>query len=452
MGHLFMPAARRPIPKGATFTERDGQRIARWTDRQGRSCTGEVLATPDGDRVVVRGKSWFVRYRDAFGVMRTVATGVRDESAARAVLVELEKRTERVRSGILSPEEDAAADHRRSEIGQHIEKYLASLRARGDGERHVRNQKRLMGAVFSECCMRSLADVRRETIESWLTTGANAMRSARTRNTYVGSVRGFMRWCVETGRLLVDPTARIRRANEAADRRRQPRALSEDELVRLFDAARRRPLEEALRFNRGWRKNQRGARLRPATREKLIKLGLERATIYRTLVLTGLRVGELASIRVCDVILDGGRPYIALAAQHEKNRHGSSVALRGDLAADLRRWVEGRDGAEPLFAVSGGLLKVFDRDAAYAGIAKRDDRGRTICLHALRHSFATMLSRAGVTPRTAQAAMRHSSIDLTMRVYTDARLLDVSGALVALPKLELGGGIRNDAFAEGGRT
>jgi hypothetical protein len=45
-----------------------------------------------------------------------------------------------------------------------------------------------------------------------------------------------------------------------------------------------------------------------------------------------------------------------------------------------------------------------------------------------------MLSKAGVSPRVAQAAMRHSSIDLTMNVYTDPRLLDVQGAVESLPE------------------
>jgi hypothetical protein len=35
--------------------------------------------------------------------------------------------------------------------------------------------------------------------------------------------------------------------------------------------------------------------------------------------------------------------------------------------------------------------------------------------------------------------MRHSSLDLTMNVYTDPSLLDVAGALEALPDLALGG-------------
>lgn len=50
--------------------------------------------------------------------------------------------------------------------------------------------------------------------------------------------------------------------------------------------------------------------------------------------------------------------------------------------------------------------------------------------------------RAGILTPTeatiaAQAAMRHSRIDLTMNVYTDPKLLDVHGALDALPKLPL---------------
>lgn len=42
-----------------------------------------------------------------------------------------------------------------------------------------------------------------------------------------------------------------------------------------------------------------------------------------------------------------------------------------------------------------------------------------------------------MTLRTAQAAMRHSDPSLTANVYTDPRLLDVSGAVNSLPGLPL---------------
>jgi len=92
---------------------------------------------------------------------------------------------------------------------------------------------------------------------------------------------------------------------------------------------------------------------------------------------------------------------------------------------------------EPLFSVPRNLINSFNLDLAAAGIPKEDERGRTLDLHALRHTFGTHLSKNGVAPRTAQAALRHSSLDLTMNVYTDPSLLDVARALEKLPELLL---------------
>src|SRR5262249_30988575 len=148
--------------------------------------------------------------------------------------------------------------------------------------------------------------------------------------------------------------------------------------------------------------------------------------------------------------------YIALDAGEEKNREGNEIVLRDDLAEDLRQWlaeelarlqVEARERGEPipfrlpgdrkLFRVPAGLLRIFNRDLKMAGIPKKDERGRTLDVHALRTTLATLMNKAGVVPRTAQAAMRHSDIRLTMETYTDPKLLDVRGALDALPPLSL---------------
>jgi len=168
-----------------------------------------------------------------------------------------------------------------------------------------------------------------------------------------------------------------------------------------------------------------------------------------------------------------------LNARDEKNRRGSEIPLRTDLAADIRSWLADRlawaqqaardadepipaalPGDEPLFDVPDGLIRIFDRDLVFAGLAriekrggkevvvKTDDRGRTIDIHALRHTFGTHLSKAGVPLRTAQAAMRHSDPSLTANVYTDPKLLDVAGAVASLPDLPLGGvGERTAAVA-----
>ena len=158
-------------------------------------------------------------------------------------------------------------------------------------------------------------------------------------------------------------------------------------------------------------------------------------------------------------------------AADEKNREGNSIVLRNDLTADLQDWLadklrrlqaEAQEANAPiptrlppdtaLFNIPSQLVKILDRDLVEAGIArrvkvdekwiidKRDDRGRSLDVHALRTTFGTLLSKGGVAPRTAQAAMRHGDIRLTMGVYTDPKLLDVHGALAALPLLSLRNG------------
>jgi integrase len=428
MGTVFKPQLTRPIPPHAEIVDR----TAHWRNAHGKKCEAPIRTTKSGDKIVTESSKYLARYRDGSGVVQTVATGCSDLMAARAVLADLQRRAELVKSGVLTPAQDSVADHKRFTIAGHVAAYIASLHARGNCPRHCATVERLLKTLIAGCRFRTLADIRREPVERWLSGPENAKRSARTKNTYRNAIVWFCNWAVDNDRLVANPVARVARFNERVDRRRQPRALTPDEILRLLDAARRRPLMEALKFNRGWRRNQPGARLRPETRAKLERLGLERALAYKTMLLTGLRLGELASVRVCDVHDD----HIDLDASKEKNRRGSKIPLRPDLARDLRQWIgDRRDG--PLFRLSINQVKIFDRDLKLAGIEKRDERNRTACVHSLRHSYATLLSRAGVAPRVAQAAMRHSTIDLTMSVYTDPKLLDVAKALDALPDLRI---------------
>jgi len=72
-------------------------------------------------------------------------------------------------------------------------------------------------------------------------------------------------------------------------------------------------------------------------------------------------------------------------------------------------------------------------------IDKRDERGRTVDVHSLRHTFRYALECGGSC--TANGTSRHAVIrrsDLTMNVYTDPKLLDVAGAMNSLPNLPLG--------------
>ena len=166
---------------------------------------------------------------------------------------------------------------------------------------------------------------------------------------------------------------------------------------------------------------------------------------------------------MADLDLDVEQPYAELAAKNAKSGRGARLPLRADLVEDLRanlveellahlaeklaqyRRQALKDGraevpmalpaGTKLFHVPQDLVGIFDRDLVAAGIKKTDVDGRTLDVHCLRHTFATLLAKAGVVPRMAQELMRHSDIRLTMNVYTHLQLVDTAGAVEALPSI-----------------
>ncbi|NOX54532.1 MAG: site-specific integrase [Planctomycetes bacterium] len=159
------------------------------------------------------------------------------------------------------------------------------------------------------------------------------------------------------------------------------------------------------------------------------------------MILTGLRRGEVASLTVGALGLDQASPYVCIEGKHAKSGRAAMLPLRDDLADDLRKHVDRlADGGQsiqdaPLFNAGRNFLRTFNLDLASAGIAKRDAQGRTVDVHCLRHTYATLLARNGVSPSVAQKLMRHSDIRLTMNTYTHLDLADTAGAAVALPAI-----------------
>jgi len=70
-----------------------------------------------------------------------------------------------------------------------------------------------------------------------------------------------------------------------------------------------------------------------------------------------------------------------------------------------------------------------------AGIPYEDERGRVVDFHALRMTFITNLSLAGVSPQAAQRLARHSDINLTMNTYTQIGVDSQASAVESLPAL-----------------
>jgi integrase len=499
MGTVFKPFVTRPLPQGAEVVTRAGKRVAVWADAAGKKRQAPVTAgdTPrlreragtytaqyrDGAGVVRRVPTGCKSLDAARAVLTDLES--RAEKVRAGIVTAAEAAVADFADAPVVEHVDAYLD--------------ALARKRGKGARratsrqHVANVDYTLRLVVGECGFRRLRDLNRDAVDRWVhrllelpdidaTTNDTTPRrpAARTVNAKLATLTAWGNWLVDSGRLTANPFTKLTKhvgLDEADDVRRQRRALTGDELRRLLTVARLRPVAEFGRpkvrvvddtrpatSRATWKRAEltfdtivaaadRGrGRLRPDVVERLERDGRERALLYAVLVTTGLRKGELAALTVGDVLLDDGQPVIVLPGADAKNGQRATLPLRPDVAAELREWIA--DEAEAvcrqrvgvagitvprgdarLFTVPAGLVRILDRDLAAAGIPKRDDRGRTVDVHALRHTFATHLVAAGVAPRTAQAALRHSTLELTMQHYTDPRLLDVAGALAALPAL-----------------
>ena len=65
----------------------------------------------------------------------------------------------------------------------------------------------------------------------------------------------------------------------------------------------------------------------------------------------------------------------------------------------------------------------------------RDEAGRVLDFHSLRHTCGSWLAARGVHPKVIQRIMRHSTITLTMDRYTHLFKGDETAALATLPDL-----------------
>jgi integrase len=477
VARIFRHEYTKPLPVGAEIVSRAGKPHARYTDGRGRSHVAPL--SKDGRSVVLETSKWYIEYTDASGRMRRVP-GFTDKRATEAKAADLERARDREAAGIIDQQSIDLSGKLTAPIAGHVDAYDVYLLAADVSGKHRSETMRRLRTLIDGCAFKRLLDVQAEPVQRWLNDRQVDGMGARTRNMYAGSLRAFVRWCVDDRRMPADPLGTLVRADDTRDRRRERRALTEAELAALLRVAELRPLAGLGRTAVKRQHNPDGTpgpealewltldsidavaaraadklRLKPAVLERLRRLGRERSVIYRTLVLTGLRRGELAQLRWSDVRLDDQQAWLTVRPSASKNGKTETLPIRADLAADLRAWQAecGEPAADArVFRVPVELVKILSRDLVTVGIARRvrakdrkgrdcwridkhDADGRVIDVHALRHTTATYLAKAGVAPRTAQAIMRHSDIRLTLGTYTDLRLLDTAAAVDVLPSL-----------------
>jgi len=391
------------IPDGAMINND----VVSWTDARGKKKTGKLTKNK---RVIVETNKWIARYKDEHGNLHQEATGCKSKDMALAYLRNKELEIERIKAGVATRKEINASVQSAVSIEKHIQAFRTHMQSKGNVKEHINQTIKHIETIVEFIGAKNITDIRQEKIELWIVTQIQKGLTHRTVNSYVASCKTFLTWCIDTSRIDSNPLKKIKKLNEAITRKKQRRALSEDELKKLFEAARLRKR----------RKN---------------KNGNEIELIYRTLVGTGFRLKELKSIKVFQV--DFERNEITLKAVNEKRKKGTQQPINADLSKRLKKWTSMKLPKDNLFEFTKDQLRTsFENDCKLAGIKKVLDDGRSVDLHCLRKTFGTMLARAGVPITTTQRLMRHSTVELTSKIYIDVDPIDISNALKKLPKID----------------
>jgi integrase/recombinase XerC/integrase/recombinase XerD len=133
------------------------------------------------------------------------------------------------------------------------------------------------------------------------------------------------------------------------------------------------------------------------------------------LLRTGMRIGEVLSIKMRDIHLKEKK---VLISESSKNRIGRVVYLSDDTLEALKKWIKEREPAKDFLFYSKGhdtmsyntARSILIKYLNWAGL-----EGKGYSLHCLRHTFASELLSAGIPLESLQQLMGHSNVEVTRR-------------------------------------
>ena len=225
---------------------------------------------------------------------------------------------------------------------------------------------------------------------------------------------------------------------KAIDPAHPRRAMGMAEIGRLLAAAEQRPMLELQTIRTGPDKGKRLAEVSEETRVRAGRKGKERRLAYLLAVWTGLRRNEIRQLTWGDIQIDTIPARLTLRAKTTKSKRADALPLHPQLADELRACRPAE--VKPTDMVIGVVpnMKCLRADLAMAKIPDKDEAGRYVDFHSLRVSLSTMLAANRVSPRAAQALMRHTDPRLTAGVYTDEKLLPLAAELLNVPSIPTG--------------
>lgn len=232
----------------------------------------------------------------------------------------------------------------------------------------------------------------------------------RTRDAAVATIRqrfaalsAFFRWAQTQGLVLDDPTQGV------------PLPSRQSLAPRGLDRRERRAVLRAL------------ASLPQDTPTARLRAIRDRA-IVSTLMYVGLRVSELAGLRLGDLsIRERSGEITVRSGKGDKDR---TVAIPKEARQALLAWLEARPQTEHDFVFTQSRAPFSPMSPRAIQMAVREIgrlAGVRLTPHVLRHTAVYMWRERGIDPFVIAAQMGHKSLDTTMR-YGKPRLEDLQRA------------------------
>lgn len=395
----------------------------------GKRCSA---GTPGAEKRMRESEKWYAYWRE--GKQQFKVPLCTDKTAAQAMMADLLRTKDRDRAGLTDPRQK----HKDRKISEHLDEFLPVMLEGGKSDKDKGRKGAILRAFVAD--LKSLTDLTHEAVGSYL---ARVGGSPGNRKKHLSAISVWVKWLLNEDRIATNPLARVT-VPKGGRKSKERRALSVEQIQKLLDAARARPLAAfheryGTEVGPGVRQRERAQKKRDEAVTNFIAVGRERALVYKTAVYTGLRLGEIASLRPCHLELDRKPfPRLQIPGKLTKNNQQARLLLVPAFAAELADWIrdteKGQD--DPLFHVPQASVRIMQKDLEVAGIPYKTSQGDAD-FHSLRMTANVMLGQAGIPARIRQLFMRHSDIRLTMATYDDESFLDLESAVKAMEGLGL---------------
>ena len=387
------------------------------------------MTRPNGSRF------YQLDYTDALGRRRRKSLGLNKGAAERHAAVLIRDR-DRELAG-MGPM--IGKDREWREV---IEDYLGDLALRAKPQ-YVNRARTNITRVLTGTQTVIMGDITLRGVQMWRQGRAERVAS-KTVNDDVSKLRTMLTWCVRNGIIAANPLREI--GNLRNVQTRPPRALSESEIARLLSACERLD-EAAARYHGAERTIASGTKGRDwVERDRTPRV--PRSLTLRLLLKMGCRWGEGTALTWADVYPEPRT--ILLRAETTKTGRPRTFPMDEELEAILAELRAAATRTLDRIPAQGDPVLLSPAGAHWgtdshnfrlwlyealgsAGIPRIDEHGRRVHVHALRHTFATRLLRAGVPLQQVMYLGGWRTSRVLEQIYMHLEAEDARGAVASVP-------------------